>query len=89
MIPDLDHRPLLDLRQGPLRATINEGIKRQVHTTSVAVVTDRMTSVSTRIPQMDWCSASPVHQFWLKNQDLTLDQGSRVLTDATGERGNP
>ena len=30
----------------------------------------------TRIPQMDWRSASPVHQFPLVRQDFTLDQAA-------------
>ena len=30
--------------------------------------------VFTQIPQMDWRSASLVHQFRLVGQDLTLDQ---------------
>ena len=34
MIPEIDRRLRLDLRQGSLRATINEGTKRRVHTTS-------------------------------------------------------
>jgi transposase len=69
---------------GYLRRQIMHGAR-----SIVSLASSREGKLWTRIPQMDWCSASPVHQFWLKNQDLTLDQGSRVLTDATGERGNP
>jgi uncharacterized protein with PIN domain len=40
------------------------------------VSTATVAETLTRIPQMDWRSASPVHQFPLVRQDFTLDQAA-------------